>query len=175
MHGAAILLWDLHTAHPIGEPLMLRLLSLAALAWTASLLISPALAAAELAPLGSEWTGAAQRFGPPDKDGRRITSDSAYMRITERDGESFTAELESGGKKRKVIIAGKIHRNGGLQATVAEHVKGDLPNDIIGRTKIIGTVKDDSIKLRVTIPQGGRFGEIVLKRKAEKEERAKRD
>jgi hypothetical protein len=148
---------------------MFRPLSIAALAWIASLVISPTLSAAELAPEGSVWTGAGQRFGPPDEDGRRITSGTVDMKITERDGESFTAGLDLGGGDRKLIIAGKIRRNGGLQATVTKRVKGELPNDLVGRTKIIGTVKEDSIKMKFTVPQGVRFGEIVLKRKTEKE------
>ena len=146
---------------------MFRPLSIAALAWVASLVISPALSAAELAPEGSVWTGAGQRFGPPDQQGRRIITSDVELKITERDGESFQGEFAIVRGTRKLVLEGKIKKNGGIQATPTKLLTGEWPSDLIGRAKVVGTVKDNQMKLRFSIPQGVRFGEIVLKRKAD--------
>lgn len=128
------------------------------------------LAAADPLPEGTSWSGIFKRFGQKDSEGRRISSTDAELKITERDGDRLEAELWLGDQKkpterRGLRLEGTVSGTGGIKCTPTKVLKGDWPNDIIGRAQAVGSVKSGAIRLRYMLPGNRRFGELQLKEK----------
>jgi hypothetical protein len=145
---------------------MSRSMLLVAGACAVELLLAAELPAADqLAPVGSLWVGTFKRFGEPDSDGNRISSTDAQIKITERDGDKYKAELWLDNRSKGLALEGTISVRGGMKGSPTKVLKGEFAPDIVGRAPILGSVKDGTMQFKMGNAKGGRVSEIEVKRK----------
>jgi hypothetical protein len=64
-------------------------------------------------------------------------------------------------------LEGTITSLGGFRCTPTKVIKGEFADDVVGRAKVLGSVKDGKMKAEYQFSGGGRFGEFEAKLKEE--------
>lgn len=134
----------------------------------AAVMLAPgaANAAEDLAVKGTVWVGTLKRHAKPPGKPVDVSSTEVKLVVTRREGDEFEADLWAGGASGlhlKGKIVGKSSAKS-VKLTVSKVLKGDWADDIVGRIKVVGSLKGEKLKLRYTIPAAyPRWGEIEAK------------